>query len=119
MASSRSVCVRRSQNVTLRQVRTIDTGGSGILLTKDHRIAALGQNIKVLESEVAQSWGGTTSNVSVRGRGTIGILIDNPEATNIVVRNNVSCMNRFAAQIKMVAGRVVVERNVVTDPGFR
>lgn len=242
------IAVRGSQNVTLQRVRTIDTGGSGILATKDHRTGALSRNIKILNSEVAQScstfyqqgqggqeaisivsvdgfevaytkvhsgmkegitakvsaqngsihhntvWGqrrvglyvgalgGTTSNVSVynnlsynnehgivvvnegkghtenvsvhnniahsnRGRGigvaawgvgpdhdindvkiinntvakngTIGILIDNPEASNIVVRNNISYMNRFAAQIKVVSGRAVVERNVVTDPSFR
>lgn len=242
------IAVRGSENVVLRQVRTINTGGSGILATKDHRTGAISRNVKILNSEVAQSCntfsqrgqggqeaisvvsvdgfevaytkvyggkkegitakvssrngsihhntvygqrkvgfyvdgiGGSLSNVQVhnnlsynnehgivvvnegkghtenvaiynnvihsnRGRGigvaawgvgpdhdindvriinntvakngTIGILIDNPEASNIVVRNNVSYMNRFAAQIKVVSGRVVVERNVVTNPGFR
>lgn len=242
------IAVRGSENVVLRRVRTLESGGSGILATKNHRTGAISRNVKILNSEVADSCntfysqgqggqeaisivsvdgfevantkvhggmkegitakvsarngkihhntvygqrrvglyvgalGGTTSNVEVynnlsfnnehgivvvnegkghtenvsvhnnvahsnRGRGigvaawgvgpdhdindvriinntvakngTIGILIDNPEATNIVVRNNVSYMNRFAAQIKVVAGRVVVERNIVTNPGFR
>lgn len=242
------IAVRGSENVVLRRVRTIDTGGSGILATKNHRTGAISRNVKILNSVVAQSCstfyqqgqggqeaisivsvdgfevantkvyggkkegitakvssrngsihhntvygqrrvglyvgalGGTTSNVDVynnlsynnehgivvvnegkghtenvsvhnnvvhsnRGRGigvaawgvgpdhdindvriinntvakngTIGILIDNPEASNIVVRNNVSYMNRYAAQIKVVSGRVVKERNVVTNPGFR
>jgi hypothetical protein len=58
-------------------------------------------------------------NNTVAKNGTIGILVDNPEASNVLIRNNVSYMNAIRAQIRVTKGQAVVERNVVTDPHFR
>jgi hypothetical protein len=58
-------------------------------------------------------------NNTVTKNGTIGILMDNAEATNVLVRNNVSYQNAVRDQIKVVAGQVVADRNLTTDPRFR
>jgi hypothetical protein len=58
-------------------------------------------------------------NNTVTRNGVVGIIVDNPEATNVVVRNNISYQNAGRPQIRVTKGQAVVERNLVTNPRFR
>jgi hypothetical protein len=60
-------------------------------------------------------------NNTVTKNGGSGILMDNPQATNVLIRNNIAYANagRTFNQVRVTKGRAVVERNLVTDPRFR
>lgn len=59
-------------------------------------------------------------NNTVSKNGGLGIGVDNAEAINIVVRNNISFGNRQRKQIDFAAGRnIIADHNVTSDPHFR
>jgi hypothetical protein len=58
-------------------------------------------------------------NNTVTKNGAIGIHMDNPQATNVLIRNNISYDNASGQQIRVTKGRAVVERNVTSNPRFR
>lgn len=59
-------------------------------------------------------------NNTISKNGGLGIGVENSEASDIVVRNNISFGNRQRKQIHFAAGRnIVADHNITSDPGFR
>lgn len=59
-------------------------------------------------------------NNTVAKNGSIGISVTNPDASNILIRNNIAYANKARKQISITAGTaIVVDHNLERDPKFR
>lgn len=59
-------------------------------------------------------------NNTVAKNGALGIGVENQEASNILVRNNIAFGNSQRKQIEFKAGtKIVADHNITTDPRFR